>query len=399
MAEDTEQVAWLRGLKAPAKNVQHIDFEAFVRLLADGYHSGRAEYFEWLSAARLGCVYFDVDAKRCDTDEATLMANSRRCLADFFGDIPTYDFDTDIVIATSHGEAKWSIRFYNDSVVATPRDIKKRIQLLNLGASRGGVFDEAPYSCNQKLRAVGSIKAPDDPRRLRLVDDDTLDDAALRARLARTVVQQTPEHAQPLPQPTMPPRSHKRKEPVAPDAPPQPPPFARVARAGGRRKRPAETDKPELTRLLEEAGFVSVAFLEQPRPDSLTFAARNRGDGLGQCPCCDQDHERQNWWATKQADGRYYVKSYSTRCKGLVLGAALTFVMDEEAETEPTDMGREVVEVRRDVAALSTRVEGLSQAFRDFVEGVAPAIMVESEGTIDAGSICPQRRCLPVPLH
>ena len=411
-------VQYVVGLKASAKQVRSAEFAEFLDRLAREY--GHAELYESLRAKELGILYWDVDAKPTDTTADQLMARAHECLRAFFCDIPDYDPATYIVTATSHSADKLSVRFYCDRVLATPEAIKRRIKQLNLGASRGGVFDEMVYGATQKLRSVGSIKTKDDARVLDLLADAaTLRDREAKARLlARTIIQQTPEDARTLPELTVPPRSHKRKTPPAgtnADSPPPAPapPVARVAKVG--KRRPEEADRPALLAHLEAAGFISPTFLDQARTDSWTFAARNRGDGLGDCPCCGHDHEKQNWcaprltsrtcntplnpvshrMAMKETDGRFYVKSYSARCKGMHLGERTTvdFLADdaagpsEQAPRSPEDVAREVVQVRRDVAALVTRVDGLSTAFRDFVQDVAPAISAEGAAAIDPGTI------------
>ena len=377
-----DRVAFVNGLKASAKQVKRAAFDSYVDQIASRYAAGRAEVYEWLTNLRIGIVYFDVDAVRGDTTEAALLARCKQCLRDFFGDVPDYDFERQIVTATSHGAAKWSFRFYNASVVATPKDIKKRIQLLNLSVPLGGVFDEAVYGSQQKLRAVGSIKTPEDARQLRLVGVPLHDDDALRSALARTVIQQVPPDATRLPEPVLPPRSHKRKAaPVA--AGPAPPPVKRVARTGGRR--PTDAEKPELARLLQEAGFGCVTFHDNPRERSLTFQAINHGEEFGTCPCCAGTHERHNWWVWREPSGCYTVRSYSTSCKPLSVGAPTTVFVEDPADTTTADT--QVVEVRRDLQALTTQVDGLTRDFRKFVNDVAPAITAEHEAAIDPQTI------------
>ena len=391
-----ELVSFLVGLKKPAKDVVRLPFEVYVQRLIDTY--GSTDIYEWLTSQQLGIVYFDVDGKTTDTTFGELMARSKVALRDFFFDVGGYDFDTYVVTATSNGGTKLSIRFYCDKVVATPAEIKKRIELLNLSVNKGGVFDLAVYGTNQKLRAVGSYKTMADKRVLRL-----LDGVDVHTAIGRTIVQQVPADAKRLQQIPLPPRSHKRKATPSAGAGPSvasPPPVSRVAKSGMRR--PSQAEVPALTVLLEDAGFGCPTFLEKPRDNSLTFTALNRGDDVGDCPCCSGEHERQNWMAYKMLDGRYYIKSYSTSCKPLILGQPVTvFAEDpdyplsasapvpasasavETASQPPSSM--EVVEVKLD--ALSTQVHGLTREFRKFVNDVAPAITAEHEADIDPQTI------------
>ena len=306
-------VAHVSGLKASSKSVKHLDSVPYLDLLHAAYGTG--QIYEWLCSQDLGIVYFDVDGKRTGPhtpEEQTLLARSKDCLTTFFSDIADYSFDTHIVVATSHSDTKLSFRFYCDRVVATPAEIKKRLKHLNLTSKLGGVFDEAVYGTKQKLRAVGSIKTPDDARVL------ALDCAPDRRRdlLARTIIQQTPTSPVHLPDTTKrkataptvqppPKRPGRGRDGVAPADPDSAEEDS--IRDGFR----APTDRPRALRLLAENGFRSPTFVGLPRANSLTFRADNRGE----CPCCGQAHDKHNWFATLDRDDVLLAKSYSTRCR------------------------------------------------------------------------------------
>lgn len=72
--------------------------------------------------------------------------------------------------------------------------------------------------------------------------------------------------------------------------------------------------------VLEGAGFGSPVYKGR-RDTSLTFTCNCLGKA---CPCCNLQHDANNWWISSQGDGTFWVKNYSERCKRMLIGAVMT---------------------------------------------------------------------------
>ena len=317
---DDERVAFVWGLKAKKQQVKHIHVEGLVTQLVDSYSAASAEIYEVLVDSRRGIVYFDVDAERSSIAEDALLARCHGCLSRFFADVAGFHLDH-LITATSHGDRKWSFRFYCDSVVATPAEIKQRIQALELSAPKGGVFDEAVYGSFQKLRAVGSIKTPADPRQLRLVGVPEGDRDALRTALARTIIQQVPPGARRL-EASPEPASVTANVAAITTGKRRPHATMEAPRKRGR-PRKEDTLPPEWRQVLDNLGFANIHAMgsfADARGSGFGFSADNRRD----CPCCANPHDSNNWFIVETADGSFLVKSHSDKCRFRVVKPGAT---------------------------------------------------------------------------
>ena len=276
---------------------------------------GRTELYEWTHASTIGKVVFDIDARSTDTTPAELLEAALAAIDAFFGFRPMH-----IVIAASHGDAlppdhpchtKLSYRIFVLGFRMTMADQKARILRLGLDSRHGGPFDPAIYSVNQKLRMVGSIKTPDDPRVLARTDGDPTA-ARLRDTLVQVVDPDWPLLTEDAPQHSAP----KRAPPSAsaPELAPAPAP-ASVPPATKRGRTTKENTLPQEWRaMLDSLGFSathSLSAFQDTRGAGYSFTADNRRD----CPCCAQQHDSNNWFVVRKPDGTFLVKSHSDRCR------------------------------------------------------------------------------------
>ena len=329
-------VSFTRSLTASAAQVEQLAPRDFVQLLRDHWGSTRVQVYEWIAGNPLVRVYFDVDGKTADTTADALLARCQEGLSAFFHDQPGFDVEADVILATSHGGPKLSIRAYAPAYAMHVADIKARIRALRLGNKDGGVFDEAVYSARQKIRAIGAIKTPTDARQL-IVDDPE--------DLHMYTIQDVPEDA-------------VRIEPTA-KRPPAPTTARATKKPRGAAPAPADPtagapavddsdeeillpssggtlpDETVLLPLLAASGFADVAVRARATP-FLKFDA----DRARPCACCQHTHDHQLWFATLLAGGQYYVRSYSARCTGM----RLTPPVSPEAQAE----------VERQLATLAT---------------------------------------------
>ena len=88
----------------------------------------------------------------------------------------------------------------------------------------------------------------------------------------------------------------------------------------------------EVVVVLESVGFVGpyIAWKGLSKPDSITFDSSNHGQGG--CPCCKQQHTRNNWYICKTSDRRYFIKNWSEKCSSMIIGAPVTGPMESDVE-------------------------------------------------------------------
>ena len=341
-------ISFTRSLKASARQVERAPLAHFLRLLDEHWGSPTVQLFEWLAGDPLVRVYFDVDGKTTETTAHDLLALSRAALTGFFHDQPDFDLDADVMTATSHGGDKLSLRFYAPGYVMRVPDIKKRIKALRLGNRSGGIFDEAVYGARQKIRAIGAFKTPDDRRLLDIPDREDLPHYVIQHVPEDAIHLSVPKPAPPRAAPTAP--APKRPRP----APPVPDPVEAIE-PGGAGTAGDESDEeillpaggghlPDeavLLPLLLRAGFADVTVTHRRAP-FLKFAA----DRARPCACCQNQHDKQLWFATQLTDGQMYVKSYSPRCNGMRLTPAPTPEAQQEVERQLTTIENSVDVIR-----------------------------------------------------
>ena len=346
----------MHGLKASAARVEDADADKLVRRMLAEY--GTAQLYEWYQASTIGRVVFDVDAKTSKTTAPALLDAAIAGVAAFFnGELPTH-----LTIAASHGLGKGhtngdklSYRIFVHGVRARMSDIKAR--LVRLGLDKNRPFDAAIYGANQKLRMVGSIKTPDDRRPLKLVDRQGVEIAPTADLLLATLLQVVEDEW-----PLLEEDSHSIKPPKKarvtallqpPSEPAQPSPSPQMmpepALSSSYR---VPEDRDAVLRLLVENGFVDPQFVGLPRSTSLTFKAENRS----RCPCCNQDHEKHNWWATEDRDGVLLAKSYSDRCRLMPMRSVPQLLPDRDAAQDLIKERLALVERRQDQTELEVGV-------------------------------------------
>ena len=365
-------VAIVAGLRASAARVEQASPAALVRRMLAEY--GRAQLFEWYKASLVGKVVFDVDGKASATTAAALLEAALAALDAFFGVGP----DTPrprILIAASHGDPdaavnadKLSYRIYVLGFRMRMSDIKRRLLRLRLDDKHGGPFDAAIYSANQKLRMAGSIKTPDDPRNLALVDSTGAPREPTAALLMDTLVQvvddswpliEEPTDAPALalapaptgaPQPR--PAKRARTQPTVQPEPAAPESHA-AAPEDSRYRVPADRDRA--FQLLRDNGFLNPEQVGLPRSSSLTFRADNRG-AAHPCPCCANDHDHHNWYCCQGADGVLLARSYSDRCRLTPMRPVPQIGADREAAQALIQQRLELVERRQGQTELELQV-------------------------------------------
>ena len=356
-------ISYTRSLTASAARVEQASPEEFVRLLCENWGSTTVQIYEWLAGNPLVSIYFDVDGKLSEGTADQLDARCRAALAAFFADQPTFDLDADILFATSHGGDKLSIRAYAPDYAMHVADIKKRIKALRLGNKDGGVFDEAVYGIRQKIRAVGAIKSPADPRLLVNLSDredlhlyviQDVPAGAVRVEVPQTKRQGTDKSTRvPKRQRAAPQQTAESVESVEVQAVESEEDEDVLLPSGGGTLPDVETLLP----LLATAGFADVCVRGRKAP-FLKFTA----DRTRPCACCQQTHDRQNWFATLLTSGQFYVKSYSPRCTGMRLSPAASEEDRAEVERQLTTLETSVTAVCSATRALLVRDKHLIDA-------------------------------------
>ena len=388
------------GIKASAARVERMLMHRLARRMLAEY--GRGQIYEWLHAHLICKPVFDIDGKVEDTTAQALLTDALAALATFFGGA----LPPGVIIASSHGGDKLSYRLFVPGYRMRLGDIKKRILRLGLDGRAGGPFDPAIYGSSQKLRMPGSIKTPQDTRNLKLIDATHHDVEPTLELLLATIVQnvdeawpllEEPEEAPkappkrtgvrktapqvPLEQPLLPQsspttsnRTHsdtaaslqvqlrdepasKRSKKASLEADPAPNDGGEGSEGGqctehlsSGFKTPEDRDRA--LRLLTDNGFVDPQFIGLPRPNSLTFKADNRA----QCPCCNHDHDRHNWFATQDQNGMLLAKSYSARCRLTPMKPVPQIAVDNEASQALIKERLAIVERRQDQTDLDVTV-------------------------------------------
>ena len=277
-------------------------------------------FYEWLHAADVGRVYFDVDGKASETTAEALLETALAGVVAFL-ELPPDSPPARLSICDSHGGNKLSFRIFLRDYKMVIGDQKRRLKRLGLDKNRP--FDDAVYGKNQKLRMVGSYKTPDDKRVLDLLDRGCPTEQSILDTIVQHVTDDmvlltepdtqpsTQKQAPKQPTPQQPSRKRAQPEPSAGDdtvllADDDSVPMV-VAREYPATRAPSDTARAE--RLLSAAGFKDVTWLSTVRPQSATFSCDR-----SKCVCCSGQHDSQNWWCSEQQDGELHVKNYSPSC-------------------------------------------------------------------------------------
>lgn len=322
------RVRVVSGLKAKAAHVEDADPDRLIKRMLASY--GQAQLYEWYQNTTIGKVAFDVDGKTTNTTATALLTAALAGVATFFkedavlgGRVPS------CLIAASHGLGpghfngdKLSFRIFVSGVRMRLSDVKAR--LVRLGLDKNRPYDGAIYGANQKLRMVGSIKTPEDRRPLILVDRDGAEIEPTPALLLDTLVQvvdyawplleEPPICETPVLQVTAPTPSIKRTRQDVEDAIQSSP--SQTTTTVSRRGRPPKTDSlpPEWREVLDNLGFKEIrskgAWGEEGTGRGYSFSSSSRT----RCPCCDLQHDKNNWFIVRHDDGAFAVKSQSERC-------------------------------------------------------------------------------------
>lgn len=341
-------MTYVVGLKSSAARVQHTQVLALVRRMLAEY--GRAQIYEWYQALTIGKVIFDIDGKASATTAPALLLAALDGVRAFFAPDPP----PRTVLAASHGGDKLSFRVYCVGVRMRMSDIKARILRLHLDGRSSGPFDPAIYSANQKLRAVGSLKTPEDARVLKLIDADHHELQPTAELLVDTLVQVVDDSWPLLVEPpegtTAKPtkitkssikRAAPEPEPKSEAAAPSCTVVVAETRQPAKRGRPAKEDTLPATwrELLVNMGFRDVRSLKAfTSPDhaesgySFTASDATRKD----CPCCARTHDSNNWFMVSPEPGLFAVKSQSVNCKYLRHDSRTTVV--EAIQADPTSI-------------------------------------------------------------
>ena len=301
-------VHYTKGLTASAKQVLTKNIFHFVDHLIKFF--GQVALFEWIHAADVSKVYFDVDAKSADTTADRLLADAHVGVRKFLGGAPDAPLPR-IKTLFSHGGPKLSYRLVLPDYRMKIADQKKRT--VRLGLDKNRPFDAAPYGTNQKLRTVGSYKTEEDRRVMDLQRQGGLTDADL----VDTIVQHVTDDMELLTEPDQPPPPAKASNPLPPAPTPGPISTSEQRelavcapapkRHRGRPPKAASIDA-DAHAVLTAMGYVSPTFVSAT-DKGFAFTSANRD----RCPNCSHDHTRQNWWAIAKED-EYVVANYSDRC-------------------------------------------------------------------------------------
>lgn len=269
-------------------DVKHIPISQFLQQQQSQW--GQLSRFENLSHGLTVCPYFDFDEYLTRQPSQSLLqerlATCHYHIHQIFQHDENFNMDR-IFMAHRHGLVdgkgwKVSFRFW---IAGYAILVEHMPALINMCSTPEGkkLWDTSIYSSRQKLGCVGSFKHSGDLRVLE-VDDRTQAEWCLAQRLVGTEQKLACE-------------SVTKGLGVQGEVP---------------------QDWEALRAVLEEAGFGDPRF-KGMREHSATFTADNKG---GTCPCCQNQHDSNNWWISAQEDGTFKTKNYSSRCRVLTLGEA-----------------------------------------------------------------------------
>ena len=286
-------ISFTESIRTPANAVSTLALLLLVAKVILDF--GKISLYEWLHAADVGKVYFDVDGKAAETTAEALLETALQGVKVFMGDLP----QPRLSICESHGNGKLSYRIFLPDYKMTIADQKRRLQRLGLDKNRP--FDAAVYGTNQKLRMVGSFKKPDDRRVLKFLDGS----APTEQNIMDTIVQYTTPDMTLLTEPTA-------------TAPPTPPPSnaaPATTSASTSASIPASHILPAaMSDALHSFGFVNVRPLKRsPNFKGFLFDCNNRTKDLP-CPCCRNVHEN-NGFVCFDNPTSYVFRNWSQRCK------------------------------------------------------------------------------------
>lgn len=211
-----------------------------------------------------------------------------------FGHDPNFSFEQQVLRGWRHGVIqggyKVSFRYFVRGYRIKLAHIPHLIQECSAEHLKK-LWDESVYSSKRNMSLPGSFKAHDDRRVFQVEQPD---------RLQEYIIQ------------------HLSGDEIRLD-------FQDCDTQKHFLSRPPPASWEGVVPRLEAAGFIRPTCVGE-RESSLTFTAGNLGQ---ECPCCGLTHTRQNWWVGQEPDGRLKVKSYSSRCKMLMVGQPNAVILSE----------------------------------------------------------------------
>ena len=320
---------------------QFLNIESFKSQLKSNW--GRHQIYELIESSDQEVLpYFDRDRKLDHTPiktklEAEIESDLHGCVGRIATFVkvympPGFDMDNNLVQLSRHGplqngKFKVSFRFYILNCRVQMRKLTTMIRTL----CQEDWWDTNPYhSANQKLGVPGGLKHIEDDKRL--LDVFGTGGEAMKERAMSAIAQVVDRTSQLIGADVV------EDDPAAiglrRDA-------KRIKLEGAKSAHEPGFSRPddwdEMFSALEGAGFKSPSYewSGPSKPDSVSFKSANRGPNG--CPCCKNQHDRNNWFITRQSDGRYYVKNFSERCKGMIIGeCAYAHVMSSAHEAIET---------------------------------------------------------------
>ena len=302
---------------------QFMDIESFKKKLKSNW--GRHQIYELIESSDQEVLpYFDRDRKLDPTPikaklEPEIESDLHGCLGriDTFVKVympPGFDIKNNLVQLSRHGplqngKFKVSFRFYILNCRVQMRKLTTMIRTL----CQEDWWDINPYhSSNQKLGVPGGLKHLEEDKRL--LDVFGKDWKLMKERAISAIAQVVDRTSQLI------------GADVVEDAPIvcYTSDAKRIKLEGAKSAHEPGFSRPdnwdEMFSVLEGAGFKSPSYewSGPSKPDSVSFKSANRGPNG--CPCCKNQHDRNNWFITRQSDGRYFVKNFSERCKGMIIG-------------------------------------------------------------------------------
>lgn len=306
--------------------VQSLAPHDFMQMQRDLWGQPTFNVCEYLTADTMVKVYTDRD-RYCDEEpsQELLQQERQECInrlaAMFYAD-PRFDV-SHIHIAYRHGQVskadgtKWKISFrcYVQGFKIRVGSIPDMIRACQSEEHATEDFwDMSPYKSKQLLAVPGGCKGSQDHRVLELEDPAALPHCVVQNLLGDEVLLDMEEFSSD--------KTQLRQDVTA-------------MQLSKRSLTSPAWD--EVQPLLEQAGFKGLVYMGD-RKHSLTF----RCDRSRPCACCLYQHDSQNWWVMgPEEDGRFKVKSYSDRCKMLMVGQAVYEHVQDitpiTVHTPPTD--------------------------------------------------------------
>ena len=292
---------------------------------------GQHQIYEVIQSSDLEVLpYFDRDLKLDhEPKESVIESNLQGCLGMIDSFVkeympPGFDIKNNLVQLSRHGplqqgKYKVSFRFYILNCRVQMRKLTTMIKIMG----QEDWWDLNPYhSSNQKLGVPGGLKHQESDRRL--LDVFGGDREAMRERAISAIAQLVDRTTQLIGADVV---EENIVYSIANGA-------KRIKVEGGRSEssfsRP--DDWNEMVTVLESNGFMSphIVWSGPSKPESVSFTSDNRG--LDGCPCCKNQHDKNNWFITRKSDGRYLVKNFSERCKVMIFGEAIETIVSASSQ-------------------------------------------------------------------